>query len=210
MSPWIPNPWQEWYLSDGHSLMSLRVRELESELHETFPSSPFLNLVACLTTMRFSGLSLPIREQRRFEPLNNLAGVPNHPTYVELNLAYVNPNLAFPRSDRVRNTWEHSTPPSSTFARRVHILSPSLHAQCTCSRSRRGITRPGLPRAGVQYYKVSTQQAINGPVLNRHSWRHYFKTPFLKQVHRPVSSWNIIAIKVFHNNPSNFLVWKPI
>jgi len=40
--------------------------------------------------------------------------------HVELNLGYVNPNLAFPRSDRVRDTREHSTPPSSPFARRVH------------------------------------------------------------------------------------------
>ena len=43
--------------------------------------------------MRVSGLSLPIGEQRQFEPLSNPAGVPNHPTYVEPNLAYVNPNL---------------------------------------------------------------------------------------------------------------------
>ena len=91
-----------------------------SELHETFPPSLFLNLVACLTTMKVEGLSLPIGEQRRFKPLNNLAGVPNHPTYVELNLAYVNPNLAFPRSDRVRGTQEHSTALSRPFARRVH------------------------------------------------------------------------------------------
>jgi len=65
-------------------------------------------------------LSLPIREQWRFEPFNNPVGVPNHLTYVEPNLAYVNPNLAFPRSDRVRDTREHSTPPSNPFARRVH------------------------------------------------------------------------------------------
>jgi len=74
-------------------------------------------------------LSLQIREQRRFEPVSNLAGVPNHPTYVEPNLAYVNPNLAFPRSDQVRGTREHSTPPSSPFARRVHAtlaIAPRL------------------------------------------------------------------------------------
>jgi len=65
-------------------------------------------------------LIFPIGEQRRFESLSNPAGVPNHPTYVEPNLAYVNPNLALPRSDRVRGTREHSTPPSSPFARRVH------------------------------------------------------------------------------------------
>ena len=59
-------------------------------------------------------------EQRQFEPLSNPAEVPNHPTYVEPNLAFVNLNLAFPRSDRVRGTREHSTPPSSPFARRVH------------------------------------------------------------------------------------------
>jgi len=70
--------------------------------------------------MGVSGLSLPIGEQRRFKPLSNPAGVPNHPTYVEPNLAYVNSNLAFPRSDRVRGTREHSTPPSTLFARRVH------------------------------------------------------------------------------------------
>ena len=63
--------------------------------------------------MRVSGLSLPIGEQRRFKPLSNPAGVPNHQTYVEPNLAYVNSNLAFPRSDWVRGTREHSTPPSS-------------------------------------------------------------------------------------------------
>ena len=56
--------------------------------------------------MRVNGLSLPIGEQRRFEPLSNPAGVPNHPTYVELNLAYVNSKLDFPRSDRVRGTRE--------------------------------------------------------------------------------------------------------
>jgi len=70
--------------------------------------------------MRVSGLSLPIREQRRFELLSNPVGVPNHPTYVEPNLAYVNSNLAFPGSDRLRGTQEHRTPPSSPFARRVH------------------------------------------------------------------------------------------
>jgi len=70
--------------------------------------------------MGVSGLSLPIGEQRRFEPLSNPTGVPNHPTYVEPNLAYANPNLAFPRSNQVHGTREHSTPPSSPFARRVH------------------------------------------------------------------------------------------
>jgi len=70
--------------------------------------------------MRVKELSLPIGEQRRFESLSNPAGVPNHLTYVEPNLAYVNPNLDLPKIDRVRGTQEHSTPPSSTFARRVH------------------------------------------------------------------------------------------
>jgi hypothetical protein len=70
--------------------------------------------------MGISGLSLPIGEQRRFEPLSNPARVPNHPTYVKPNLAYVNPNLALPKFDWVRGTREHSTPPSSPFARRVH------------------------------------------------------------------------------------------
>jgi len=70
--------------------------------------------------MRVSGLSLPNGEQRRFESLGNPAGVPNDPTYVEPNVAYVNPNLALPKLDRVRGTREHSTPPSSSFARRVH------------------------------------------------------------------------------------------
>ena len=54
--------------------------------------------------MRGSGLSLPIGEQRRFEPLSNPAGVPNHPTYVEPKLAYVNPNQALPKFDQVRGT----------------------------------------------------------------------------------------------------------
>ena len=70
--------------------------------------------------MGVSGLSLPIGEQRRFEPLSNPAGVPNHLTYVEPNLAYANPNIALPKFDRVRGTREYSTAPSSTFARRVH------------------------------------------------------------------------------------------
>ena len=70
--------------------------------------------------MGVSGLSHPIGEQRRFELLSNPARVPNHPTYVEPNLAYINPNLALPKFDRVRGTREHSTPPSSPFARRVH------------------------------------------------------------------------------------------
>jgi len=61
--------------------------------------------------MRVSGLSLPIGEQRRFEPLSNPA---------EPNLAYVNPNLALRKFDQVRGTREQSTPPSSPFARRVH------------------------------------------------------------------------------------------
>jgi len=100
-----------------------------------------------------------------------------------------------------------ATPESIVLHRPAHLLggytllSPSLHAQCTSSRSRRGITRLSLPRAGDQYYKVSTQQAINGSVLNRHSWRHYFKTPCLKQVHRPVSSWNIIDHKGIPQQP---------
>ena len=70
--------------------------------------------------MGVSGLSLPIGEQRRFKPLSNLAGVPNHPTYVEPNLAYINSNLALPKFDRVHGTRDYSTPPSSPFARRVH------------------------------------------------------------------------------------------
>jgi len=70
--------------------------------------------------MRVSGSSLPIGEQRRFESLSNLAGVPNNPTYVEPNIAYVNPNVALPKFDRVCGTREHSTPPSSPFARRVY------------------------------------------------------------------------------------------
>ena len=70
--------------------------------------------------MRVEGIESPNRGERRFKSLSNPAGVPNHPTYVEPNLAYVNPNLAFPRADRVRGTREHSTPPSSPFARRVH------------------------------------------------------------------------------------------
>jgi len=41
---------------------------------------------------RVRGLSLLIEEQQQFEPLNNLAEVPYHTTYVELNLVYVNPN----------------------------------------------------------------------------------------------------------------------
>ena len=82
--------------------------------------SPDHNLVAYLTMMGVSGLTLPNGEQRRFEPLSNPAGVPNHPTYIELNLANVNPNLAFPRSDRVCGTRKHSTPTSSPFGRRVH------------------------------------------------------------------------------------------
>ena len=49
--------------------------------------------------MRVSGLDLPIGEQQRFKLLSNPAGVPNHPTYVELNLAYVNPNQALPKFD---------------------------------------------------------------------------------------------------------------
>jgi len=70
--------------------------------------------------MRVSGLSLPIWQQRQFESLSNPTGVPNHPTYVEPILAYINPNLALPRSDRIRGTREHSTPPSSPLATRVH------------------------------------------------------------------------------------------
>ena len=54
--------------------------------------------------MGVSGLSLPIGEQRGFEPLSNPAGVPNHPTYVEPNPTYVNPNQALPKSDQVRGT----------------------------------------------------------------------------------------------------------
>jgi len=77
---------------------------LGSELHETFSFPSVHNLVAYLTTMGVSGLSLPIGEQRRFEPLSNPAGVLKHPTYVEPNFAYVNLNLALPRSDRVRGT----------------------------------------------------------------------------------------------------------
>ena len=73
--------------------------------------------------MRGSGLSLPIGEQRRFESLSNLAGVPNHPTYVEPNLAYVNPNQALPKSDQVRGTREHSTPPSYSRSRCFPVIS---------------------------------------------------------------------------------------
>ena len=73
--------------------------------------------------MRVSGLSLPIGEQRRFEPLSNPAGVPDHPTYVEPNLAYINPNQALPKFDQVRGTREHSTPPSYSRSRCFPVIS---------------------------------------------------------------------------------------
>ena len=77
--------------------------------------------------MRVEGIESTNRGAMTIRMLSNPAGVPNHPTYVEPNLAYVNPNLAFPRSDLVRGTREHSTPPSSPFARGYTLLSPSLH-----------------------------------------------------------------------------------
>jgi len=48
---------------------------------------------------------------------------------------------------------------------------------------------------------LNHNRPINGTVLNRLSWRHYFKTPFLKQVHRPVSSLNIINHKSIPQQP---------
>ena len=89
----------------------------------------FHSLVAYLTTMRVSGIESPNRGAMTIRIISNPAGVPNRPTYVEPNLAYVNPNLSFPRSDRVRGTREHSTPPSSPFARSVHTtlaIAPRL------------------------------------------------------------------------------------